>query len=467
MTAKLPQDRPILRDYQAVGSQFLASRAFALLADDAGLGKSRETIEAWEDQNCRRILIICPAVSRLVWPSELDKWQTHPNIPVAVIQPGTTAWSEEAILTLLNREAIILVVAFDTFSTVKMNSISRAIVRALCLADWDVVVIDEGHKLANPGSTRTQVIYGRRLDRRLCVIQNAKRVWVLTGTPTPNNASEIYPHAKTLFPDAISPDALEHWQFIERYCTYRDTTYGRAITGSKNQSELRRRLAGHVLRRRKHEVLPELPNLDFVVTPVPSEVLAAMDDLGVPPDLEGDALLAWVHEHTAALSTLRRRTGELKVPAAAEYVREMLDSGVQKIVLFAHHTDVIQRLHDLLFDRGAVVITGATSTKDRARAVAAFQNDLNTHVLIGQIDACGISITLTAAHDVVFAECSWVPGANVQAAARCHRLGQRNAVLARMLTVPGSLDERIVNALVRKASDIAALWDGNTEFEAA
>ena len=466
MTAIRPT-RPILRDYQAVGSQFLAARDLALLADDAGLGKSRETIAAWEDQNCRRILIICPAVSRLVWPSELDKWQTHPNIPSAVIAPGTTAWNENQIQALVGRPAVIVIVAFDTFSTVKMNTTSRAIVRALCLANWDVVVIDEGHKLANPGSTRTQVIYGRRLDRKACVVQNAKRVWVLTGTPTPNNASEIYPHAKALWPDAIAPDALEHWQFIERYCTYRDTTYGRSITGSKNQSELRRRLATHVLRRRKHEVLPELPNLDFVVTPIPSDVLSAMGDVDLPANLEGDDLLAWVHQHTAQLSTLRRRTGELKVPAVSDYVTEMLDSGVQKIVVFAHHIDVIQRLHELLFDRGAVTIAGSTSTKDRAQAVLAFQNDANTRVLVGQIDACGISITLTAAHDVVFAECSWVPGANVQAASRCHRLGQRSAVLARMLTVPGSMDERIVNALVRKASDIAALWDGNTEFAAA
>ena len=448
------------RPYQNAGADFLATRKRALLGDDPGLGKTRQTIQAWEAENCRRIMVICPAVSRLVWPAELDKWQTHPNVPVTVIAPGTTAWNENQIQALVDLPAIIVIVAFDTFSTVRMNPTSRAIARAMARASWDLVVIDEGHRLANPGSMRTQMIYGRRLDRVGCMVQNANRVWVLTGTPTPNNASEIYPHAKALWPEALAPDVGEHYQFIERFCTYRDTPYGRAITGSKNHAELRRRLGPHILRRRKHEVLPELPPMNFVVTPVPSEVLAALGtDIAVPADLEGDELLAYVQAHSAALSTLRRRMGTMKVPATCDYVEDLLSSGVPKVVVFAHHTEVIDQLRRNLIEHGAVQITGATGTSERGKAIVAFQNDANTRVLVGQIDACGVSITLTASSDVVFAECSWVPGANVQAASRCHRLGQKGAVLARMLTVPGSLDERIITALMRKAQDIAALWD--------
>lgn len=455
-----PYDRPLPRPYQVTGSGFLAERKYALLGDDAGLGKTRTTIEAWESQNCQRILVIGPAVSRLVWADELAKWQTHPNIPYVVIAPGTTTWNEKSIQALVDTPAIIVIVAFDTFSTVKVNPTSRAIVRALATARWDLVVIDEGHRLANPGSTRTQAIYGRRLDRNHCVTQNADRVWVLTGTPTPNNASEIYPHARALWPEALAPDASEHYQFIERYCTYRDMTWGRSITGSKNSAELRRRLALHILRRRKTEVLPELPPLDFVVTPVPSEILATMhgDDF-VPPDLEGDELLAWLQQNVAHLSTLRRRMGSLKVQPVSDYVQDMLDSGVPKVVVFAHHIDVVDRLCEQLFENGVVIIKGDTNTNERSEAITTFQRPDGPKVFVGQIDACGVSITLTAASDVVFCECSWVPGANIQAASRCHRLGQRSAVLARMMTVPGSLDARIVEALTRKARDISELWD--------
>jgi SNF2 family DNA or RNA helicase len=443
------------RPYQVTGAEFLTKHRNALLGDDAGLGKTRTTIMAWDALNLKRRLVICPAVARLVWPAEIARWSTSKDA-VHVIAPGKPPTAKTFF-----PDNVTVVVAFDTISAGKDPKVLDFIRRSA----WDVVVIDEGHKLAHPGSNRTSRIYGSRLDRKGSLIEDAERVWVLTGTPTPNHAGEIYTHARALFPQTLAIHGvaggrpMEEHEFVERYCCYRDTAWGRVITGSRNQAELRQRMAPCIMRRRKKDVLTELPPLDFVAVPVPAANLTTLVLDRFPDDLVGDDLLAYLEHHVTQLATLRRELGLAKVTACVEWIEETLASGVRKLVVFAHHKDLINQIMGALAEYDPVSITGDTSEPQRKAAILRFQNALETRVFVGQIDACGVAITLTAAHDVVFVECSWVPGANYQAASRCHRLGQQDGVLARMLYVPGSLDERIMKTFQRKANEIAQLWD--------
>jgi SWI/SNF-related matrix-associated actin-dependent regulator 1 of chromatin subfamily A len=91
---------------------------------------------------------------------------------------------------------------------------------------------------------------------------------------------------------------------------------------------------------------------------------------------------------------------------------------------------------------------------DKNKAVESFQNDPICKVFIGQIQSAGVGITLTAADTVVFVESSWVPGEVEQAVDRCHRIGQKNNVLAQFLTVSGSIDEIMLQAIVKKKTVI-------------
>jgi SWI/SNF-related matrix-associated actin-dependent regulator of chromatin subfamily A-like protein 1 len=440
------------RPYQETGAAFLTQRNNALLGDDAGLGKTRTAIMAMDRLGLQRRLVICPAVARLVWPEEIKRWSTSQD-PVFVVTPGKRL----GLSRLPDR--LTLVVAFDTISQSKDTEIMGRL-RSIA---WDVLIIDEGHRLAHSGSNRTTRIYGNRLDRKGALTEDIPRVWVLTGTPTPNHAGELYPHARALFPETISNGAgrpMEEHEFVERFCRYRDTTWGRAITGSKNQSDLRQRLGPWVMRRRKQDVLQELPSLNFVSVPVPAAKLIPPPGLAsVPSHLDGDELLAYLAAHTTGLSSLRRHIGMVKLDASIEWITDTLEGGVRKLVVFAHHKELINHIMGALAEYNPVVITGDTSERQRHDAIIRFQNTLETRVFVGQIDACGVAITLTAAHDVVFVECSWVPGANYQAASRCHRLGQHDGVLARMLYVPGTLDERIIRTFQRKANETAELWD--------
>ena len=121
---------------------------------------------------------------------------------------------------------------------------------------WDVLILDEAHYLKERTAKRTKAIYGFR--QWPGIQSSAERVWRLTGTPMPNNASELYTHLK-------SAD-LEHrnyWDYVFEFCDGFDSGYGYNITGTKNVPKLKRLLGQMMLRRKKEEVMQELPPIRF------------------------------------------------------------------------------------------------------------------------------------------------------------------------------------------------------------
>jgi SNF2 family DNA or RNA helicase len=118
-------------------------------------------------------------------------------------------------------------------------------------------------------------------------------------------------------------------------------------------------------------------------------------------------------------------------------------------LVFAHHKEVINSLFTGLGDWSPVQITGASSPAERTHAIDRFLGNTkpSSRMMIGNIQAAGTGLTLVGPNcdcsDVIFVEASYAVGDNVQAAARVHRIGQRNAVVARFLTAQGTIDDRI------------------------
>ena len=102
-------------------------------------------------------------------------------------------------------------------------------------------------------------------------------------------------------------------------------------------------------------------------------------------------------------------------------------------------------------------------------AVDAFLRDPLRRIFIGNIQAAGTAITLVGpkckCSDVVFVESSWTPMDNAQAACRVHRIGQKDGVVARMLSAAGTVDDLVNNLLVRKAREFTQLFDTQTTGE--
>jgi SNF2 family DNA or RNA helicase len=446
-----------LRDYQKKGVGWIHDRLTkqhraVLLADDAGLGKTIQALMAAERLGAERILIICPAGARRVWQAEIQRWVPGWSPLVVLHEPGTSPGPDKP-RWVSSLAPIILIVSYDALSNLK-----SVFARWLRLIQWDLLICDEAHYLKTPTSNRTKAIYGTRGrfgDEGLQA--QAERVILLTGTPTPNHAGEIWSHASTFWPWSLTGSStgrpLTQAEFEDRFCVYKNTVFGRQITGSKRQAVLRERLRDVVLRRRKAQVLPELPPLVLQDIPLDTPVPQFFADFDNEDQLF-DRVMRGVPD--AVLATMRRELGEMKVLPTIAWVRERLAS-TNKLLLFAWHREVIARLRRGLAEFNPVVVTGDTPGRERAQAVDAFQQDLKTRLFIGQIQAAGTAITLTAASEVAIVEPSWVPGENVQAICRAHRLGQRDMVLASFLYMPDSLDERIMKVFRRKAAEIATL----------
>lgn len=345
---------------------------------------------------------------------------------------------------------------------------------------YDVLILDESHYLKNPKSKRTKAVFGPKCDKVGGIAENADKVICLSGTPAPNDPSELYPCVRALAPELLDKRQHSYWGFITKYCRTRDTGFGLQITGGRNMGELRDRLSPFILRRKKEDVLPDLPPLrletlflDGVLSRELSVLSAAyggqiekalaergMEGLvsmsaGQKPPKEGK-----VQPELPALASLRRLIGMLKVAGVVETVtNEVAHDG--KIVLFAQHAAVIEQLEAELIDAGfgVVVIDGAAPAAIRSERVRRFQEDSAIQVFIGQLTAAGTGLTLTAASEAIIVESSWVPAENEQAAMRIHRIGQKRACRVRFATLADSLDEKINRAVIRKAADIATLFN--------
>jgi SWI/SNF-related matrix-associated actin-dependent regulator 1 of chromatin subfamily A len=139
-------------------------------------------------------------------------------------------------------------------------------------------------------------------------------------------------------------------------------------------------------------------------------------------------------------------------------VRNELDAGLDKIVLFACHRMVIEGLREGLRKYGAVTLYGGTPPAKRQINIDKFQKDKRCRVFIANIQAAGTSVTLTAAAEAMFVECDWTPANNAQAAMRVHRIGQTRPVRIRYCSLANSTDEKVTDALRRKSRDELAIF---------
>jgi SWI/SNF-related matrix-associated actin-dependent regulator 1 of chromatin subfamily A len=145
------------------------------------------------------------------------------------------------------------------------------------------------------------------------------------------------------------------------------------------------------------------------------------------------------------ISEIRKLLGLSKVKESVKVLKQLLDDN-DKIVVFCWHKEVAAQLFDGLEDYGPLMITGDTPNTTRDNYVKAFQTSKNHRVLVANIQAAGVGITLTSSSCVVFVEASWVPSDNDQAISRCHRVGQKRTVKPYYFVVRDSLDHMILNA---------------------
>ena len=422
----------VLKDYQKEGVKWLASRKRALLADDCGLGKTVQVIKACDELKLINILIICPSSAKHNWANEFETWSRNYSFSVKD--------------KLSDRPSRKMVCSYNY---------ATELFRDLGNMEWDLVCIDESHFLKCPKSKRAKNILGKE-----GIVHKAKRIWMLSGTPAPNDYSELW---TTLYTFGMTK--LGFKKFREKFCVVISTNYGTKIIGNRTEMipELKSILKKIMFRRLKSNVidLPPINYIDIEVKPnrIPIDVTINTEKVAILRNrIENIVNEEELLPMARSMAELRKCNVLEKLIAATNLVRDLVHKG-KKVVIFGIHKEALFKLFNSFSVFNPVGITGDTPSFIRQKNIEKFQNDPECKIFIGNIVAAGTAITLTAAHEMVFIEQDWVPGNNAQAVMRCHRIGQENPVNVRILQIKDSVDDKINGILSRKTKELVALLD--------
>lgn len=440
-----------LEPYQQHGVHFLANRKCALLADEMGLGKSAQAIRALDHIRAKRALIFCPAIARVNWQREFEKFSTTAAKNTFILESGKDIkhWNRKDHL----------ISSFNLAGKIQeyLAQLSRGKI-------FNCLLVDEAHFLKNKSAKRSKIILGKN-----GLVRTAHRFWAMTGTPMPNNPAELW-----LILKVMGRTTLSYMAFVKRFCEcyggwdMQNNRYAPLIiTGAKKSAipDLRRMLDGLMLRRKAKDYFNFKSSSQKFTLPKPKRIppdIAALftaEDMQRARDEKRQAMSIQTAEGlmmlSGSISTLRRLNGLLKVPGIAELVTgELLANSYQKVVIFCHHEQVSDRLAIRLTQFNPLQIHGKILTKQRQLAIDLFQNSSQHRILIAGILSAGTAINLTAGEQVIFAELDYVPANNQQALRRVLRRGVQNPVSIRSMCFADSVDERITEILKNKLDDI-------------
>jgi SWI/SNF-related matrix-associated actin-dependent regulator 1 of chromatin subfamily A len=445
--------------YQEKGIRYALGARGTIIADEMGLGKTVQAIGVINASlEAKRVLVVCPAGLVTNWLNEFWAWRVKES------QAQVTVVSYHGAAAHIDGPSI------------------------------DILIVDECHYVKNADTQRAQTVKA--------LAAKSKRVLLLTGTPMENCPIELWPLLQIACPEKWDPPRREmkmvmtpeqkkshpgegqnFWEFAKRYCDLKKVRFkvkGRYrsaydFSGASNLIELNARLKNTcMVRRLKKDVLTELPDkrrqLIVLKTPVKTadftcseRIISQIGEINessyfhVLKRLVGNKVLfeEW--------SKKRHEEALAKVDACLEFIGDAMDAG-EKLIVFAHHQDVIDGLFDGIEVGNpgiAVKVTGKTHVADRGAAVKRFQDDPKCKVFVGSIGAAGVGITLTASSHVIFCELDPVPGRMSQAEDRAHRIGQKNMVLVQHLIADGSLCARMAKILVKKQEVLTAALDAD------
>lgn len=452
-----------LRPFQAAGVAYALEAKRCFIADEMGLGKTIQALATVQAANAYPAIVVCPASLKLNWAREAGKWLPGHSIAV---------WNGKASL---NVSADIVVINYDVL---KKN------LDALKALKPQAVVFDESHYAKNHKAARTEAAKE--------LAQGVGIRLALTGTPVVNRPQELLSQLGII---GRLDDLGGFWGFAKRYCNAHQTRWGWDFSGAQNLDELNTKLrAACYIRRNKADVLKELPAKTRTILPIVlsnrreydkaekdligyvrkeaaenAEFVASIAHL---PEVDQKIskqrrsneaeLKALQAEQLVRIEALKQLSANGKIEAIGEWLESFLETG-EKLVLFAHHIDIVERLATQ-FD--APYITGATPLDKRQEYVDRFQNDPDCKLIVLNIRAGGVGLTLTAASNVAFVELDWTPAAHDQAEDRCHRIGQTDAVNAWYLLAERSIDQEIYDLIEEKRIVVTAATEGGETEDA-
>lgn len=439
-----------LYPFQRSGVKFLADNKTALLGDEMGLGKSIQAIVAlkllYRTGQVTNGLILCPKSVLTDWEKKF--WNWAPELRVMKVHGHKTqrhiSWNTPSHIYLTTYETLRQDLAEtiddeDSYNeNEKMykgdnsdhqdgNFDQKNTSDIIEKKAFSFVILDEIQRIKNPGAMVTKAV--RKIHTPIR--------WGLSGTPLENRVEELISIFAFLKPGLLR--------------------YDDAVRPGKIKNSIKQ----YFLRRRKSDVLPELPakveeKVFLDLLPSQKEAYVKAEHAGVVAlNEKGDTVTV---QHILALITKLKQICNYdhltQESCKLEYLLNSLEEIVEqddKALVFSQYPEkTLASIKPSLEAYNPVIYDGSLSNARRERIVDDFQNKDNIKVLLMSVRAGGVGITLTRASYVFHFDLWWNPAVAAQAEDRAHRIGQKKTVFVTSLLTAGTIEERINNLLNKK-----------------
>lgn len=455
---------------QRVTANFLAMHSRAYCLNGMGTGKTNSALWAYDylrrTKQVTRMLVVCPlSTMERTWADSV--FFTFPHLDCAVLH-GT----RERRLKLLSQDVNVYIINVDGVGTIRDELAERP--------DIDLVVVDELALGRNSGTERWKTL------NTICNKQHSRRVWGMTGSPTPNAPTDAWAQCRLVTPD--NPDVPKYFgKFRDRvmkqispfkWVARQDAT---ETVHAMMQPAIRFALEDCV-------DLPEQTVITREVQMTPEQAKAYKDMLGrLATEYQGGQILA-VNEAVKANKLIQIACGvaygtdgtEVVLPSGPrlEVLKELIEESTGKVIVFVPLTAALESVaHEVsrMFLTQAewvasklegtnelapevAVVHGETSKAERDRIFSAFQSQPDPRVLVANAATMSHGLTLTAATTIVWYAPVHSNEIYEQACARVRRPGQkRTTVIAH---IAGSdVERRVYKRLQDKQSMQGLLLD--------
>ena len=451
------EEEKTLREYQKVGVQWLymiAKCEFGgILADEMGLGKSIQTItyikHRLQEEKQAKMLIIVPTSLLYNWEDEFQKFGKEISI---MIVNDIKAHRLEKLKHVDQAQVIIT-----------SYGLLRQDIEVYEKMEFDTMILDEAQNIKNPKSDTA--IAAKKIKARV--------KFALTGTPLENSIYELWSIV-----DFIMPGYLGSFQtFKEMY----------PITDLEETSymNLKRQIDPFILRRKKKDVLKDLP--EKLENKVYVELNEAQKELYLSElekaqkeiqKIEEDQTVSQNQFFILSLLTRLRQIcidpslifddyhgGSSKFDTLLPILEEMIQNQ-HKILLFSQFPSVLKNLmphldaHHIRY----LYLDGSTKAGERMQLVKQFHQD-DTPVFLISLKAGGTGLNLTIADEVIHLDPWWNPQVENQATDRTHRIGQTKTVEVIKLISIGTIEEKIIALQEKKKALSDMMIEGEQRSE--
>lgn len=465
-----------LKELQKESIEFLLKNKKCILANGMGTGKTITTVVAAMESGAKKILIICPASLKSTWKREICYYNDETDVTII----NGSKWETNTRFTIVNYDIldnfykVPTELVFEekqledgtisripkmikgangkkvqkTRKSLKKDTIKKCLEESpMFLENFDCVILDEAHKLSNNTSIRYRTIEDF-LKR-----SNIPYIFLLTGTPLTNKPMNLYYILKL-----IDADVTHDYQYyVKRYCdgTTIKLKTGKEImlsNGATNLDELKEKIK-HVYIRRLLTEMTDMVNKEietryYDLTPSQmnrynelwEEYLKAQEEQGNDNSEDYRQLVEGI--------LVRQYLAKEMTSNTIQLVDEKLEDGEKVIIVctFSEEIDILKKYYG---DK-CVVYDGKMTLKQKDKAEYEFMNNPKIKVFIGQIVACSVGLTLTAAHTLIFNSYSWVAAENKQAEDRIYRLNQTNDVTCIYQLFNDSISQNMFDKVMRK-----------------